>query len=367
MQGLYIHIPFCVKKCDYCDFLSFSAQDGCFEKYTDALISEMEEYAGDDISTVFIGGGTPSVLPSYLMEKICRSVSEKFNVGKDAEWTAEANPGTLNDEKIYTMAKCGINRISVGVQSFNDKELKAIGRIHDAKTAYDTVLDIKKSGISNISIDLMASLPYQTRESFRNSLITAVSLPVSHISVYSLIIEENTPIKEKYDTGVFQMPDDDEDRELYKMTGEYLEEHGFLRYEISNYAKDGFISRHNMNYWECGEYIGIGLGASSYKNGVRYKNTDNLSDYMNGKNAHTEKEIISKKDKMSEFMILGLRKTHGISSREFFLRFGLYPENVWGGVIDKFINLGLIMRYGDNYSLTDKGLDLSNTVMCEFL
>ncbi|MGN1115233.1 MAG: radical SAM family heme chaperone HemW [Candidatus Ornithomonoglobus sp.] len=367
MKGLYIHIPFCVRKCEYCDFVSFPGQEERFEEYIDALIAEMAEYRSAAVDTVFIGGGTPSVLPPQLIAKLCRAVKDNFNIARDYEWTAEANPGTLTDGKIQAMLDGGINRISLGVQSFNDMELRAAGRIHTAQTAYDTVLKLNKEGFKNISIDLMESLPYQTAESFKRSLEAAVSLPVKHISVYSLIIEDGTPIKEKYDKGIYAMPDEDNDRELYHYTKTFLSEHGFNRYEISNYAMQGFESRHNLKYWDCDEYIGIGAAAASYLDGVRYSNTCDLSEYIAGNYRSGEREILTREDMTGEFMMLGLRKAEGVSAAEFKRRFGCAIESIYGSQIQKFIKLG-VMEYSNGcYRLTERGLDVSNTVMCEFV
>lgn len=366
MKGLYIHIPFCIKKCEYCDFLSFSDSDKYFDVYTKALINELKQYNGTEIDTVFIGGGTPSVLPSELIERVCNGIKANFKLLSDTEWTMEINPGTVTEDKIQAMFNGGINRVSVGVQSFNDAELKAIGRIHDSKTAYDTIEMLYNAGFRNISIDLMESLPYQTEKSFKNSLETAIKLPITHISVYSLIIEEDTPIKEKYDNGIYVFPDEDKDRDMYKYTGDFLEEYGFYRYEISNYAKSGYQSKHNLKYWNCDEYIGVGLGAHSYIDGVRSYNTSDIDEYINGKTCK-HKDVLSVSDKMGEFMMLGLRKTSGINRNEFYNRFGKYPDGIWGKTIDKFIAIGVMEKAGNCYRLTQRGLDVSNSVMCEFI
>ena len=366
MKGLYIHIPFCVKKCDYCDFVSFPECDNHFESYVDALIMEMKHYLGTEIDTVFIGGGTPSVLPAYLISKICDAVNKNFELTDNVEWTMEVNPGTVTADKIQAMLMGGINRVSVGVQSFNDDELCAVGRIHNSREAVSTVIALSSAGFLNISIDLMESLPCQTAESFKCSLEAAVSLPISHISVYSLIIEDGTPIKGKYDSGEYELPDEDNDRDLYKFTGEFLTQHGFSRYEISNYAKPYCESRHNLKYWDCDEYIGIGVAAHSYVDGVRSYNTSDLSDYLNG-TTRVGEDILGVTDKMGEFMMLGLRKTQGVNKKEFSVRFGCLPENVWGDIINKFISSGFMMEKDGCYTLTQKGLDVSNSVMCEFL
>ena len=367
MKGLYIHIPFCVKKCEYCDFVSFSGCESRFSEYIEALINEIKEYRGAEIDTVFIGGGTPSLLPPELIIRLCDAVRDNFKLATGYEWTIEANPGTVTESKIQAMLRSGINRISLGVQSFVDTELKAAGRIHDAKTAYETVMKLHKSGFRNVSIDLMASLPHQTMESFKRTLENAVSLPVKHISVYSLIIEDGTPIKKKYDDGIYQMPDEDNDRELYHCTKRFLEEHGFNRYEISNYAKMGYESRHNLKYWDCEEYIGIGVAAASYIDGRRFSNTTSLEEYLCGNYRGGECEILANEDMMGEFMMLGLRKTSGVSAEEFKRRFGKTIESVYGAQLDRFTGLGLMEYIEGYYRLTERGLDIANSVMCDFL
>lgn len=367
MKGLYIHIPFCVKKCDYCDFVSFSGCERYFEQYINAVTAEMRKYHGERIDSIFIGGGTPSILPSELTKRLCDEVKDCFDITEDAEWTSEVNPGTVDFEKICNMRDCGINRVSIGVQSFNDKELDGVGRIHNAETAYRTVTDFGRAGFSNISLDLMVGLPYQTEESFKSTLKTAVELPINHISVYSLIIEENTPIKSKYDSGVFEEPDEETDRQLYKFTGEFLKKNGLLRYEASNYAKVGYESRHNLKYWNCDEYIGIGVSAHSYINGERFENTADLKMYMDGKGMHINGEILSKEDKLGEFMMLGLRKIDGISRNEFYRRFNAELEELYGEQIEKFLRLDLMKRTEIGYALTERGLDLMNSVLCELI
>lgn len=366
MKGLYIHIPFCVKKCEYCDFLSFSGCENYFDEYISALLREMEKHQGTEFDTVFIGGGTPSVLSYKQIERVCDGIKHSFKLSPNLEWTMEINPGTITEEKIQAMKDGGVNRVSVGVQSFNDNELEAVGRIHRSKSAYDTVTVLHNAGFSNISIDLMESLPYQTDDSFKHSLEVAMSLPISHISVYSLIIEDGTPIKEKYDNGIYALPDEDSDRDLYKYTGEYLKQNGFSRYEISNYAKAGFESKHNLKYWNCDEYIGIGLGAHSYIDGVRSYNTSVLGEYISGVTT-VDENILTKDDKMGEFMMLGLRKTEGIDKNEFYRRFDVYPDEIWKSQLDKFIALKLMKEKNGAYSLTQRGIDISNSIMCEFL
>lgn len=367
MKGLYIHIPFCVKKCEYCDFVSFAGCESRFPEYIDVLINEMEEYRGAEINTVFIGGGTPSLLIPELINRLCTEVKDNFKLAPEYEWTIEANPGTVTDLKIQTMLRGGINRVSLGVQSFNDTELNAAGRIHDSKTAYETVIKLYKAGFENISIDLMESLPYQTAESFKQTLETAVSLPIKHISVYSLIIEEGTPIKKKYDEGIYKMPDEDSDRALYHYTKRFLSEHGFNRYEISNYANPGYESRHNLKYWDCDEYIGIGVAAASYIDGRRFSNTTSLGQYLSRSFRSGECEKLTSEDMMGEFMMLGLRKTSGVSAAEFERRFGKPMESIYGTQLERFTRIGAMEYTGGYYRLTDRGLDVANAVMCEFM
>ena len=366
MKGLYIHIPFCIRKCAYCDFVSFPDMEARFDAYLDALISEMQEYRGTAADTVFIGGGTPTALGARQLSRLFAAVRDNFDIAAGAEFTIEANPGTVTDEKINAMLSGGVNRASIGVQSFNDTELRAIGRIHDAKTAYNTVISLDKAGFSNISIDLMASLPYQTVGSLESTLDTAVSLPVKHISVYSLIIEDDTPIKKKYEDSSYTMPDEDEDREMYRYTAERLKKNGFFRYEISNYSKSGYESRHNLKYWNCDEYIGVGLAAHSYVNGIRYYNTSDMEKYLGGI-CRAGEERLTDEDKRGEFMMLGLRKTSGVSAAEFKRRFEAELEAVYGDIIKRYTTLGVLAYTNGSLRLTERGLDVANTVMCEFL
>lgn len=367
MKGIYIHIPFCKKKCEYCDFVSFTGIENKIDEYLDALISEMGEYRGGDIDTIFIGGGTPSVLLPEQIERLCAAVRDNFNIADDYEWTIEANPGTMTESRVRAMLGGGINRISVGVQSFNDRELEACGRIHNAETAYRTINELHQWGFRNISLDLMASLPYQTEESFVKTLKTAMELPIKHISIYSLIIEDGTSIKKKYDDGIYEMPDEDNDRELYRRTRELLDEYGFWRYEISNYAMPGYESRHNLKYWNCEEYIGVGAAAASYLDGARYSNTTKLSEYIKGNYRSGEREILTSEDKMGEFMMLGLRKIKGISAEDFRERFGCTIESVYKKQLERFTALGVMEYCNGYYRLTERGLDVANSVMCEFV
>ena len=365
MKGLYIHIPFCIRKCAYCDFVSITNGDDMFERYVDTLLLEAEEYSGEEIDSIFIGGGTPTILPHELITRLLKGIHSIFRISSNTEISCEGNPGTITDEKISALIDGGINRMSVGVQSFNDRELKAIGRIHDAKTAYNTVCKIRKSGISNINIDIMTALPNQNPKSLNETLKTAVELPITHISAYSLIIEDGTPLEKDYSKGLIAVPDEDEDRKMYADTVDFLKKHGFNRYEISNFAKQGYECRHNLKYWSCDEYIGLGAAAHSYIGDERFSNSCNIKEYIT--NNKRENTALSEADKISEFMMMGLRKASGININEFKNRFGKSIDEVFDAELNKFINLDLMQYHNGNYSLTDRGIDVSNSVMCEFL
>lgn len=365
MNGIYIHIPFCKRKCAYCDFVSYAGQENYADAYIDALGNEMKEYAGEKADTIFIGGGTPSILTAGQIKRLSKMVFDNFDIAENYEFTVEANPGTLDDAKITAMLESGINRISVGVQSFNDDELKAIGRIHNAETAYKTILDLKKAGFSNINLDLMTALPNQTMASLKNTLKTAVSLPVTHISAYSLIIEDGTPLEKAYSEGRLTLPDEETDREMYSYVIDYLARYGFNQYEISNFAKDSCECRHNIKYWTFAPYIGLGVAAHSFNGNERFYNTSDLHDYIKG----AEKEVItlSKKNKISEFIITGLRMNAGLNTEKFKSFFDEDIEDIFGVELIKFMSLGLMQKNDDRYSLTRKGIDVSNSVLCEFV
>lgn len=365
MKGLYIHIPFCVKKCAYCDFVSYCGREGEFDSYIDTLKKEMQKYSGEKLDSVFIGGGTPTVLDAVQIHRLMSDIKNNFELSPECEITSEANPGTVDDEKITAMLDSGINRISIGVQSFNDDELKIIGRIHDAEAAYKTVCRVHECGFKNINIDLMTALPFQTEKSLQNTVKTALSLPITHISAYSLIIEENTPLERMYSQGKIQLPTEDEDRGMYAKTVETLANAGFERYEISNFAKKGFECRHNIKYWSCDEYIGIGAAAHSYVGDKRFSNPVLLEDYISGKSG--EITNLTNEDKISEFMIMGLRMAKGVEEAEFLKRFGVKIEDVFGNELEKFTKMGLILHQNGRYFLSDRGIDVSNSVMCEFV
>lgn len=371
---LYIHIPFCVRKCLYCDFLSFSADEKTKEKYIDALCKELmfigKERCKTSLSSVFIGGGTPSVLPAGLIERVMECVKENFTLDRDAEVTIECNPGTVNEDKMKAYFACGINRISFGLQSVHDEELKKLGRIHSYEDFFGSYENAVKAGFTNINVDLMSDIPGQTVDSWTGTLKTICELKPapSHISAYSLIVEEGTPFADMAEDGRLDIPDEDTDREMYHMTSRLLSYYGYGRYEISNYAKEGFECRHNLGYWTGVTYFGAGLGAASYYDGCRFTNTSDLPVYMDDPiDSWKLDEKLTNADKMSEFMILGLRLTKGVSVDEFRERFGRKLTDVYGREIDRFKSEVLLIEEDGYIHLTDRGLDLANHVMQAFI
>ena len=359
-----------MRKCRYCDFVSLPEMENKFDAYIDAVLAEMDEYKGEKADTVFIGGGTPSVLTPSQLERLIRACFDKFDIQNGYEFSIEVNPGTVDDNKIKTMLSNGVNRVSVGVQSFNDSELKTIGRIHDAQTAYNTVCRLNELGFLNINADIMTALPSQTKESLMHTIETAAKLPLTHISAYSLIIEDGTPLSEDYKNGRLDIPNEDEDRDMYAMTVKKLSENGFNQYEISNFAKTGFECRHNIKYWQCEEYIGIGAAAHSYVGEKRYFNTSDISEYISeyiSGNFGRDGEILSHRDKISEFIFMGMRMNEGISENEFERRFGTQIHEMYGAELDKFINGGFIIYENGRYKFTDKGRNVSNSILCEFV
>lgn len=363
MRGLYIHIPFCLSKCKYCDFLSFTQGD--VAAYTEALCREISERGGEMIDSVFVGGGTPTSIADGFLDKIFNSIHKSFSLSSDAEWTVEANPKTLGREKLSLLRRLGVNRLSVGVQSFNDSELAAIGRIHTAREAEETIFEAGEY-FDNINIDLISALPGQNIESFRHTLKKAAALDVSHISCYSLILEEGTPLYSENLKKPLPLPDEDEERLMYDTAVKFLAEEGFSRYEISNFAKNNRECRHNLKYWHCEEYLGLGLGAHSYADGARYYNTGNMAEYIAGRR-EGGREILTDEDMRAEFIMLAMRLDEGVSAAEYQRRFGRDFAADYKAQLEKFTKLGLIERTPGGWRLTDSGICVSNSVLCEFV
>lgn len=377
---LYVHIPFCVRKCEYCDFLSAPAGADTQQEYVRNLLLEIEQKGvrctDYEVTTIFFGGGTPSILKAGWIADILDAIHRNFKVRKDAEITIECNPGTLTFEKLSMYKSAGINRISVGLQSASDAELRELGRIHtyeDFLRSYDL---IRKKGFSNVNIDLMAALPGQTLKSYEQTLRRVLTLKPEHISAYSLIIEEGTPFYEKYEADELlrekgekpqMLPSEETERLMYERTKELLLAHGYERYEISNYARRGYACRHNIGYWRRENYLGFGLGSASLLENERFHNTTDLTDYLGGDYLAYEQEKLDKKSQMEEFMFLGLRMTDGISTECFRQTFGLTVELVYGPVLEQQIADQLLRKEDGRIFLTERGLDVSNYVMAQFL
>ena len=375
--GIYLHIPFCVKKCLYCDFISGANSKETIENYINSMVNEIESTdIKQDVDSVFIGGGTPSSIPPEYIAKVvdCLRIKLGNRFLKDSEITIETNPKTISENALKIYHDAGINRISMGLQSCIDSELKSLGRIHTFKDFLDSYNRVTRY-FDNINIDLISGIPHQTMDSFKESLKKVGDLNPNHISVYSLIIEEGTPFYEMYGPkGKFKdsLPNEDIDREMYHFTKEYLSTLGYNRYEISNYAKENKESRHNLKYWKGNNYYGFGIAAASLVDNIRYKNTDNLKEYIDAMGSPEKirrtQEILDIEDCMSEYMILGLRLIKGVSPKEFKARFNEDMENKYGNILNKYLNMGLLHTTIDgNFALTDKGLDVSNSVMEEFL
>jgi len=372
--SIYIHIPFCLKKCNYCDFLSVPADGETKKRYVDRLLGEIKEAAVDyreyEVVSVFFGGGTPSVLAVEDTARSMECLRENFRFAACAEITTEVNPKTADYKKLKSYKALGFNRLSIGLQSADEGELAVLGRCHSYEDFLETFHGARRAGFSNINVDIMSALPGQGMESYVSTLKKVLALSPEHISAYSLIIEEGTPFFEWYtkeEKELPQLPSEEEERAMYEITGRMLEEHGYHRYEISNYAKPGYECFHNMAYWTRREYAGFGIGAASFVGGVRFRNKGKLSDYLEGDFEKEERIVLKKSDCMEEFMFLGLRLTAGVSRQEFDTQFGVTMEEIYGEVLKKMENLELLKKEGDRVYLTQRGLDVSNYVMSEFL
>lgn len=383
-KGIYIHIPFCVHKCIYCDFLSAPADDAVKYAYTKALINEIRNTADkqvidkqindnqtrDKITSIFFGGGTPSVLPDGCIADILMAVRDCFDIEDDAEITMECNPGTVNESRLSEYRAAGVNRLSFGLQSADNNELKMLGRIHTFEQFVESFRLARKAGFNNINVDLMSAIPGQTEATLENTFDEVMALQPEHISVYSLILEDGTYLADNIDKFP-PVPDEDEDRRMYHMTKERLHSAGYERYEISNYSRKGFECRHNLLYWNRGEYYGFGCSAAGFIGNERYSDIRDVKKYieLNGdiEKLHENIEILTKEDAIEEFMFLGLRKMAGVDVMDFQRRFGVPIENVYAKEIEYNIDKGLLIRQGDMLKLTEYGIDICNTVMSDFI
>lgn len=370
---LYIHIPFCVKKCAYCDFLSAPADRDAREAYVSALLREIRSLPGEygldnrEVISVFVGGGTPSLLEGIRMKEIMDALREHFLFAPDAEITVEANPGTLDREKLRLYDRSGINRLSLGLQSASDRELRVLGRIHTYGDFLESYRNAREEGFANINVDLISAVPGQTYEDWIRNLRTVAELGPEHISAYSLIIEPGTPFAQME----LDLPDEDTEYRMYEDTAAVLEEYGYRQYEISNYAREGFACRHNAGYWKRTEYLGIGLGAASLFEGRRFHNTVDMKEYLadSGRPGAMRKDMenLTRQDEEEEYMFLGLRMTEGVSESKFEERFREKMTDVYGAVLRKYEKMGLLQKKGDFWSFTRKGIHVSNGVLADFL
>ena len=369
--ALYIHIPFCKQKCFYCDFPSYARKDDLMADYVDALIKEIEEVTKEyKIRSLFIGGGTPSYLNEITLQKLMNTI-KNINFVDGAEKSIECNPGTVSKEKFEIIKSGGINRLSFGLQTTKNHLLKEIGRIHTFEEFKENYTYARKAGFENINIDMMFGLPKQSVKDWLESLEEVIELKPDHISAYSLIIEEGTPFYKLYNEDKLELPSEDEEREMYAIGKKLLIDNGYNQYEISNYARDGKECLHNEVYWKCEEYIGVGASSSSYIDGKRIKNIDDLREYTkrinNGESVVEEEIINSKKDDIEEFMFMGLRMNCGIDEDEFKRRFNMGIDDVYKNVIEGNIKKGLLERKNGRVYLTDKGIELSNMVMSDVI
>ncbi len=381
--SIYIHIPFCKRKCLYCDFLSSPCTREERDYYVKALLYEIKKeasaYRDFEVVTIFLGGGTPSLLTGGQVKAILNTVRRYYQVSNDAEITIEVNPGTVTPQKLYMYKEAKINRISIGLQSCQDDELKALGRIHTFSQFVKTFEAVRKNGIQNINVDLMSALPGQTIASYTDTLKEVIDLNPEHISAYSLIIEEGTPFYEWYGNSGKEainhlpLPDEDTEREMYYATKKILDKYGYHRYEISNYSKKGYECRHNLAYWTGKDYVGFGIGAASYINGIRYNNLKNTEQYMakmkeGGSDSIKENIMpLGTKDKMEEYMFVGLRLCKGVSRHKFEQLFGISMQDIYGNTLIYLGNKKLLSFQGDYVRLTKRGMDISNSVLAQFL
>ena len=366
----YVHIPFCTQICYYCDFSKVFIKNQPVDSYLEHLIEEYHSYDIKKLRTFYIGGGTPTALSAPQLAFLLEKLTDKLDLSYLEELTIEANPGDLDQEKIAVLKDSPVNRVSLGVQTFNDRMLKQIGRSHLEKDIYENIANLKKAGFDNISIDLIYALPKQTMEDVKTNVAKAIALDIPHMSLYSLILENHTVFMNRMRRGKLPLPKEDLEAEMFEYIIAELEKAGFEHYEISNFSKPGFESRHNLMYWDNAEYYGIGAGASGYVDGVRYKNHGPIRHYLQAVeagNARVQEEVLTLNEKMEEEMFLGLRKKSGISKKRFEEKFGLSFEDQYGDVVAELTEQGLLVPDRDIIRMTKKGLFLGDTVAEKFI
>lgn len=366
----YVHIPFCTQICYYCDFSKVFIKNQPVDEYLQALIREFESYDIKKLRTLYIGGGTPTSITAEQLEYLLTNLTKHLDLSVLEEFTIEANPGDLTEDKIEVLKHSAVNRVSLGVQTFNDKHLKQIGRSHNEAQIYSTISNLKEAGFHNISIDLIYALPGQTMEDVKENVAKAIALDIPHLSLYSLILEHHTVFMNKMRRGKLQLPKEDLEAEMFEYIISELEANGFDHYEISNFTKPGFESRHNLMYWDNAEYFGVGAGASGYLNGVRYRNRGPIQHYLKAVaqgNARLSEEKLTKDEMMEEELFLGLRKKTGVSIARFEEKFGLSFEERYGQIVRELCQQGLLVLDDKVVRMTKKGLFLGDTVAERFI
>ncbi|HGI1901877.1 TPA: radical SAM family heme chaperone HemW [Streptococcus agalactiae] len=366
----YVHIPFCTQICYYCDFSKVFIKNQPVDAYLQALIREFRSYDITELRTLYIGGGTPTSISAVQLDYLLTELSRDLNLNTLEEFTIEANPGDLTVDKIEVLQKSAVNRVSLGVQTFNDKHLKRIGRSHNEAQIYSTIDALKTAGFQNISIDLIYALPGQTMDDVRSNVAKALSLNIPHLSLYSLILEHHTVFMNKMRRGKLHLPTEDLEAEMFEYIISEMERNGFEHYEISNFTKPGFESRHNLMYWDNVEYYGVGAGASGYLDGIRYRNRGPIQHYLKGGsegNARLSEEVLSKNEMMEEELFLGLRKKEGVSIGKFEQKFGTSFEKRYGQIVQELQSDGLLKENNGFIQMTKKGLLLGDTVAEKFI
>lgn len=366
-KAAYVHIPFCSHICYYCDFAKVLMTGQPVEAYIDELLKEYDSYSISSLQTLYIGGGTPSVLPADQLEKLLTHLTKNLDLEELEEFTVEANPSDLTDEVLTVLAQSPVNRISLGVQSFDDKLLKKIGRTHTEAQVYSSIERLRAAGFENITIDLIYGLPNQTMEMVERDVQKFLELDLPHVALYSLILEDHTVFMNRQRRGRLRLPSDDRNADMYEYIIETLTAKGYSHYEVSNFGKIGYESKHNMTYWDNAEYYGVGAGASGYLEGIRYKNHGPVHHYLREENKRVNEEVLTRKQRIEEEMFLGLRKRNGVSIEHFHKKFGQTLEEIYGTIIEELTLQKMLFEADGRIRMTEKGFELGNEVFERFL
>lgn len=366
-KAAYVHIPFCSHICYYCDFAKVLMTGQPVEAYIDELLKEYDSYGISNLQTLYIGGGTPSVLPADQLEKLLTHLTKNLDLEELEEFTVEANPSDLTDEVLAVLAQSPVNRISLGVQSFDDKLLKKIGRTHTEAQVYSSIERLRAAGFENITIDLIYGLPNQTMEMVERDVQKFLELDLPHVALYSLILEDHTVFMNRQRRGRLRLPSDDRNADMYEYIIETLTAKGYSHYEVSNFGKIGYESKHNMTYWDNAEYYGVGAGASGYLEGIRYKNHGPVHHYLREENKRVNEEVLTRKQRIEEEMFLGLRKKNGVSIERFHKKFGQTLEEIYGTIIEELTLQKMLFEADGRIRMTEKGFELGNEVFERFL